>query len=242
MIEEKNEEIRIDDETAIIPVSVIYEPSKAKDPILARIVSFILHPLLMVVYVITFIFIYTDFKFLYGNQFLQFIAPAFFLSCAIPLSGLYTLKVTKLITDYKFRKGERFLPFTIFFFSYGLLFYYFFSAKLTIWFLAVLAVPMMLFLIYAFVSMFWKISVHMIGIGGLIGSIMSICYNIKGLNLYVLFIILFILAGCLGVSRLALNRNTPAQVYVGFLVGIVVSYLTVWIGAYWGIVIFLKNL
>ncbi|MFV0536559.1 MAG: hypothetical protein ACK5M3_04210 [Dysgonomonas sp.] len=239
MIKEKD--IRIDDGMAISS-SIRNEQSEKRESIIARVISFLLNPLFMVVYVITFVFIYTDFKFLYGNQFIQFIAPAFFLSCAIPLSGIYALKVTKLITDYKYRKGERFLPFTIFFFSYGLLFYYFFSAKLTIWFLAVLAVPMMLFLICAFISMFWKISVHMIGIGGLIGSIMSICYNIKGLNLYVLFIILFILAGSLGVSRLALNRNTPAQVYVGFLVGIVVSYLTVWIGAYWGIVLFLKNL
>ncbi|GHV16578.1 hypothetical protein FACS1894169_10480 [Bacteroidia bacterium] len=241
MMEEKDREMRMDDEV-VTTTSLRYEQSEKKGPILARIISFVLTPLLMVVYVITFIFIYTDFKFLYGNQFIQFIAPAFFLSCAIPVSGIYTLKVTKLITDYKFRKGERFLPFTIFFFSYGLLFYYFFSAKLTIWFLAVLAVPMMLLIIYALVLMFWKISVYMLGIGGLIGSIMSICYNIKGLNLSVLFIILFILAGSLGVSRLTLNRNTPAQVYAGFLIGIVVSYFTVWIGAYWGIVIFLKNL
>lgn len=242
MIEEKDREAKIDSDGAIVPVSIIYDPPRIKEPVLARIISFVLHPLLMVVYTIILIFVYTDFKFLYGNQFIQFIAPAFFLSCAIPVSGIYTLKVTKLITDYKFRKGERFLPFTIFFFSYGLLFYYFFSAKLTIWFLAVLAVPMILFIIYAFISTFWKISVYMIGMGGLIGSIMSICYNIKGLNLYVLFIILFILAGSLGVSRLALNRNRPAQVYTGFLIGIVVSYFTVWIGAYWGIVIFLKNL
>lgn len=242
MIEEKDREAKIDSDGAIVPVSIIYDPPRIKEPVLARIISFVLHPLLMVVYTIILIFVYTDFRFLYGNQFIQFIAPAFFLSCAIPVSGIYTLKVTKLITDYKFRKEERFLPFTIFFFSYGLLFYYFFSAKLTIWFLAVLAVPMILFIIYAFISTFWKISAYMIGMGGLIGSIMSICYNIKGLNLYVLFIILFILAGSLGVSRLALNRNRPAQVYAGFLIGIVVSYFTVWIGAYWGIVIFLKNL
>lgn len=241
MIEEKDKEKRIDDEM-IVSDSLRYEQSEKKESMLARIISFVLHPLFMVVYVITFIFIYTDFKFLYGNQFIQFIAPAFFLSCAIPVSGIYALKVTKLITDYQFRKGERFLPFSVFFFSYGLLFYYFFSAKLTIWFLAVLAVPMILFLIYISLSTFWRISVHMMGIGGLIGSILSICYNIKGLNLYLLFIILFILAGCLGVSRLALKKSTPTQVYIGFLVGIVVSYLTVWIGAYWGIVIFLKNL
>ena len=162
----------------IVSDSLRYEQSEKKESMLARIISFVLHPLFMVVYVITFIFIYTDFKFLYGNQFIQFIAPAFFLSCAIPVSGIYALKVTKLITDYQFRKGERFLPFSVFFFSYGLLFYYFFSAKLTIWFLAVLAVPMILFLIYISLSTFWRISVHMMGIGGLIGSILSICYNI----------------------------------------------------------------
>ncbi|MDR1092443.1 MAG: hypothetical protein LBL79_15350 [Prevotella sp.] len=242
MIEKKDKEANTDGDGAVVPISAIYDPPRIKEPVLAHVISFVLHPLLMVVYVIALIFVYTDFKFLYGNQFIQFIAPAFFLSCAIPVSGIYTLKVTKLITDYKFRKGERFLPFIIFFFSYGLLFYYFFSARLTIWFLAVLAIPVMLFIIYSLISVFWRISIHMMGIGGLTGSIMSICYNIKGLNLCVLFIILFILAGSLGVSRLALNRSTPAQVYAGFLVGIVVSYLTVWIGAYWGIVIFLKNL
>lgn len=241
MIEEKDKETRTDNELTIAD-SLRHVQSEKKEPILARIISFVLHPLLMVVYVITFIFIYTDFKFLYGNQFIQFLAPVFFLSCAIPASGIYALKVTKLITNYQFERGERFLPYSVFFFSYGLLFYYFFSAKLTIWFLAVLAVPMILFIIYAVVSMFSRISAHMMGMGGLIGSILSICYNIKGLNLYLLFIILFILAGCLGVSRLALKKSTPTQVYIGFLVGIVVSYLTVWIGAYWGIVIFLKNL
>lgn len=241
-MEEKDEEIKTDVKAAIIPVSVIYKPPKAEGPMLARIVSFVLHPFLMVAYAITLIFVYTDFKFLYGNQFIQFIAPSFFLSCAIPASGIYILRATRIITDFQLKKNERFLPFTILFFSYGLLFYYFFSAKLTVWFLAVLAVPILFIIIYLLITVFWKISIYMMGIGGLIGSIMSICYNIKGLNLYVLFIILFILAGSLGVSRLALNKNTPAQVYVGFLVGIVVSYMTVWLGAYWGIVLFLKNL
>ena len=79
-------------------------------------------------------------------------------------------------------------------------------------------------------------------IGGMIGCILSVCYNIKGLNLPVLFMILFILAGCLGVSRLMLNKSTPAQVYVGFLVGSVVSYLWVYIGTYWSLILFLRNL
>ncbi len=223
--------------------SIFYKPPKEKEPILARIFSIILHPLFMVLYAVILIFVHTDFKFLFANQFVQFMAPVLFFSCIIPESGIYFLKISGIIQNFRLNnRNEWLLPFSIFFLSYGLLFYYFFSAKLYIWFLAVVAIPVILLIVYTIISRFWNISAYMMGIGGLIGCIMSVCYHIKGLNLYVLFIILFILAGCLGVSRLAMNKSTPAQVYIGFLIGIVISYLTVYVGAYWGFVIFLKNL
>lgn len=237
MIEETEKEFIVVEPNSQLTDSVI------KEPLLARIVSVALHPLFMMVYTIVLIFGSTDLRFMYSNQFLQFITPVVFLSCAIPVSGIYLLKTAKIISDYSLKnKREWFLPFMIYFLSFGLLFYYFYSAKLSIWFLSVLLIPIILLLIYFAVIRFWNISVYMMGIGALIGSILSISYNIKGLNLSVLFIILFILAGILGVSRLALKRNTPAQIYIGFLVGIVVSYLAVLIGAYWGIMIFLKNI
>ena len=223
--------------------SIFYKPPKEKEPILARTFSIILHPLFMVLYAVILLFIHTDFKFLFANQFIQFMAPVLFFSCIIPASGIYFLRISGIIQNYRLNnRNEWLLPFSIFFLSYGLLFYYFFSAKLYIWFLAVVAIPVILLIIYTVISRFWNISAYMMGIGGLIGCIMSVCYHIKGLNLYISFIILFILAGCLGVSRLAMNRSTPAQVYIGFLIGIIISYLTVYIGAYWGFVLFLKNL
>lgn len=223
--------------------SIFYVPPKEKEPIIARIFSIILHPLFMVLYAVILIFIHTDFKFLFANQFVRFMTPILFFSCIVPVTGMYFLKISGTIQNFNLNnKKEWLLPFSVFFLSYGLLFYYFFSAKLYIWFLAVVAVPMILLIVYTIISRFWDISAHMIGMGGLIGSIMSVCYNIKGLNLYILFIILFILAGCLGVSRLAAKKSTPAQVYVGFLIGIIISYLTVYAGAYWGFVIFLKSI
>lgn len=237
------EEIENEPNRSFVKSSVFYEPPKEKEPILARIFSIALHPLFMVLYAVILIFIHTDFKFLFANQFVRFMAPVLFFSCIIPATGMYFLKISGIIRDFKLNnKKEWLLPFSVFFLSYGLLFYYFFSAKLYIWFLAVVAIPLILLIIYIIISRFWDISAYMIGIGGLIGSIMSVCYNIKGLNLYILFIILFILAGCLGVSRLALNKSTSAQVYVGFLIGIAISYLAVYIGTYWGFVILLKNL
>lgn len=223
--------------------SIIYSPPQEKEPILPQIISFVLNPVFMVIYSIAIIFLSTDFTFLFANQFIRFMTPVIFFSCIIPVSGIYFLRLTHVIKDYHLdNKSEWILPLSVFFLSYALLFYYFFSAKLYIWFLAVILTPLILLLIYAIISRFWKISAYMMAIGGMIGCILSVCYNIKGLNLPVLFMILFILAGCLGVSRLMLNRSTPAQVYVGFLIGSVVSYLWVYIGTYWSLILFLRNL
>jgi hypothetical protein len=209
---------------------------------LVKTISFVLHPLFMVIYAIIIIFVCTDFRFLFANQFIRFITPVVFFSCIIPVTGIYLLRQTNIIKNYNMdNKSEWILPAAVFFLSYSLLFYYFFAAKLYVWFLSVVLIPLVLLIIYVIISRFWKISTYMIGIGGLIGCILSVCYAVKGLNLPVLFSILFILAGYLGVSRLMLNRSTPAQIYVGFLVGLVVSFLCVYIGTYWSLLLLMKR-
>lgn len=242
-MEEIQKPENIVDQPSPVILSLPYESSKTKEPVLAKIISIILHPFLMGVYGISLLFIYTDFNLIFAGQFTRFISPVFFLTCVIPASSIYFLKKAGLIKDYSLSDPrDRFTPYLVTFFAYALLIYYFYSAKLFIWFIAVLAAPLFLILIGAIINIYWKISAHMIGIGGLIGCTLSVCYNVKGVNPYVLFIILFILAGCLGVSRLVLKRHTPSQVYIGFLVGLIVSYLCVWLGAYWGFMLIMKNL
>jgi len=219
------------------------DSTKESEPLIPRIISILLHPMLMGVYGVALLFLYTDFNLIFAGQFIRFVSPVFFLTCFVPVSSMYFLKRAGLIKDYELTdKRDRFLPYLTVFLAYLLLIYYFHSAKLYIWFLSTLFAPVILIIIAAIVNIYWKISAHMMGIGGLIGCTLSVCYNIKGLNPFILFIILFILAGCLGVSRLILKRHTPAQVYIGFLVGLMVSYLCVWIGSYWGLILFMKNL
>ncbi len=223
---------------AIVEVAAIEEQPTASLLLLARIFSVVLHPLFMAIYGISLLFIYTDFKYIYGSQFSKFIIPVAIFSCFIPMLCIYLFWRTGYVTDFSLKKKEeRFLPFLTTFFSYSVLFYYFFKAGLAIWFLAILLVPLLLLVICGIVNSYWKISAHMAGIGGLLGSIFSVCYNIKGQNPYGLFIILIILVGVLGVSRLILRRHTPAQVYVGFLVGLVVSYFAVFVGGYFPLLI-----
>jgi membrane-associated phospholipid phosphatase len=65
----------------------------------------------------------------------------------------------------------------------------------------------------------WKISVHMIGIGGLIGTLLGISlkYSADMMNVICIFIIA---AGLIGFSRLKLKAHSLSQVYAGFFIGI----------------------
>lgn len=201
------------------------------EPILARIISLVLHPIFMAIYGVGLLFVYTDFKYIFGNQISKFMIPVAIFSCLIPMFGIYLFKRTGYIYDFALsRKEDRFLPFLVTFLSYCLLFFYFYKAGLYSWFLGALAAPLILLILSAIINSYWKISAHMAGAGGLLGTVFSVSYNIKELNPYGLFIILIILVGALGVSRLILRRHTPAQVYAGFVLGLVVSYVAVWIG------------
>ncbi|MFH2142888.1 MAG: hypothetical protein ABIJ97_10725 [Bacteroidota bacterium] len=76
------------------------------------------------------------------------------------------------------------------------------------------------------ISIFWKISIHMCGIGGIIGLLLSISINFLT-NLQFYLIIAFIIAGLTAYSRLKLNEHNYQQVVAGFSIGFVVVFLTV---------------
>lgn len=229
--------------TELVYSSTVKQEVADSNTILAKIISVILHPLFMAVYGVALLFIYTDFKYIFIKQIDKFISPVFIFSCLIPGISLILLKKLGYISSYSLdKKEERLIPFATTFLSYLLLFVYFQRAGLYTWFLSILIVPLLLLIICGAINRYWKVSAHMTGIGGLIGSVFSVCYNIKGLNPYSLFIILIILAGALGVARLILNKHTPAQVYIGFLIGFIISYITVYIGGYYPILFLYNNL
>ena len=196
----------------------------------------------MTTYGVALLFVYTDFKYIFDNQFLGFMMRVIFFSCIIPLVSVYFYKrggfITSLSAD---KRGERMLPLFTAFLSYSFLFFIFYKGSLYTWFLGLLLVPLILLAVYSLISNYWNISLHMIGIGGLLGSVFSVAYNIKLQNPYEIFIILLILAGILGVSRLVLKRNTSSQVYTGFLLGFAVSYLTIFIAWYFPILYILYS-
>lgn len=73
-------------------------------------------------------------------------------------------------------------------------------------------------LLVLLVTLRWKISVHMAGIGGLLGAVLA-AIVVDDRDAPLLLCALFVLAGALGTARLVASDHTPAQVYAGALLG-----------------------
>jgi len=64
----------------------------------------------------------------------------------------------------------------------------------------------------------WKISIHMVGIGGVFGLVTGLALNLS-LDLMFLVMIVIMASGLVGYARLKLYSHRPAEIYTGFLVG-----------------------
>ena len=80
-------------------------------------------------------------------------------------------------------------------------------------------------LIASIISKYWKISLHLLGIGGLVGVLIAleIIYG----NLQHLIIIFILLSGVLAMARIKEKAHNYPQVYIGFLGGLSVELLII---------------
>ncbi len=65
----------------------------------------------------------------------------------------------------------------------------------------------------------YKISIHMVGTGGLLALVGFIAFQMRVNLLFYLLVAIFI-AGLVGTARLFLKAHTPTEIYAGFFVGL----------------------
>lgn len=70
-----------------------------------------------------------------------------------------------------------------------------------------------------FINIFVKISIHSVAMGGLLMIFLFITFN-SYFDLKIPLIIIMIIVGAVGTSRLILNAHEPVEVYMGYFVGI----------------------
>lgn len=78
-------------------------------------------------------------------------------------------------------------------------------------------------LLVFFINLRFKISIHMIGIGGLVGILVALSSHLIVAMTIPILLSIFI-AGLLGTARIVHGKHSPAEVYSGFLLGFVCEY------------------
>ena len=143
----------------------------------------------------------------------------------IPGIATFYLARKKIISSLQLReKNERRLPFLITATSHVVACYMlriFFMPKY--FYLVILGAAAASF-IALIVNYKWKISIHMVGMGGITGIIASLL-NISSNDLSFLLIFQLILSGIVGSVRIAGHDHSSQQIYTGFAVGFFCEYL-----------------
>lgn len=191
---------------------------------LAKILSYFFHPLLMPTYgVLLFLNIdpqlslFLSFKI---KAILCFMTFAF--TCLLPIVNVWILVKTKVASSFQLdKREERNISYltTIIFYSAV---YYLLNGIPVSNTLKLLILGATFSIALAFlINFWWKISAHMIGIGGVAGALLAVNSQI---DIALFFPIALFIAGLLGFARLALQAHSNAQVYVGFCLGFVCEW------------------
>ncbi len=190
---------------------------------LAKITSAVFHPLLMPFYGMLVMLYYSPI-----SVFLLFRAKVFLLvltfvtTCLIPLLFVFLLQNLKLISSLSMRaRKERIVP--LLFGALMCYVNYLLLSKiprLPLVFPQLFEVLTLFLIALALIPRFWKISLHLAGIGGLL--VILFAFSVQSW----LFVAVIFCAGLVGTSRLLLKAHNSWQVYMGFLLG--VSYFICW--------------
>ena len=78
------------------------------------------------------------------------------------------------------------------------------------------------------INLWWNISVHMAAIGTMAGALMAFAAIFMFNPVWWLCVII-LLAGLIGSARMILRQHSLAQIYVGFITGVITGFITVMI-------------
>ena len=194
---------------------------------LSKILSYLFHPMLMPSLGTFFILNVVPHHSLLPFSIKRIVYIVVFAStCLLPLSLLPLFLQTKVIKSFEMETSrERIAPAlssAIFFFlGYFLLFRLNISSLIESFLLA----SFFAVILSAVISIFWKISLHALAIGGVTGLILALIFR-YGIDLLLLLSIMVLISGIVATARLYLKAHTPLQVLIGYLVGLGVVLLS----------------
>lgn len=189
--------------------------------VLANLLSVLLHPLCMPTVTVILCFRidpYMSYGFTKEGLWMVY-GMVFAMTALFPLTSILLMRRNGLVSDVTMPTRQERIPAYLSTLVYYGMCYYLLRTRLDdpmtlgIFFGAGLGLLLVLL-----ITLRWKISAHMAGIGGLIGAVVSTMV-VDDREAPLLLCALFVVAGLLGTARLVSSDHSPAQVYVGALLG-----------------------
>lgn len=194
--------------------------------IAAWIVSVVFHPVLLPLYGLMLIFnIPALLSFLPGPARRIIFIMVLVNTVILPIAMLPLLKLRNVISSYRIEtRTERIIPLLTTALMYLVTSVMVFRLQLPALIKVYMFSAACVVLATALLNFRWKISVHAVGAGAMLATVMMISFRIYAGNIWVLVAVIF-LSGLVMTSRLWLRAHTPAEVYSGFVTGFVVMTL-----------------
>lgn len=196
---------------------------------LAHTLSVLLHPLLMPVITLWLAMRFDPHigYFLDEDRRLILLGLVALMTIAFPLTSTLLLIRAGAISSLTMpRRQERILPYTLTLFYYGLTWYLLSRSMLHHPLLALFTGAFAALSLTTLITLWWKISAHMVGMGGAVGALAGLAQQ-HALPLVPLLAVLIVVGGMLGTARLLSSDHSEAQVLCGGLLGAACTYTAV---------------
>jgi hypothetical protein len=198
--------------------------------VLARIISYVFHPLLMPTYLLLMLSLILP-SALYPVSIEQqylFIIFVVFVTFFFPVLILSFLKMFGAISSFTLEnRKERILPFFCMAIIYaGTMYPLIARNRINVDdnLFKFLIIIECLVLMAALITIFYKVSIHAMGSMGVVGILIPLNIASDNQLIFVATLIAFVVAGIVMSARLQLNAHTPRQVLIGALAGVCIGF------------------
>ncbi|MBR1668573.1 MAG: hypothetical protein IJ693_09880 [Bacteroidaceae bacterium] len=185
----------------------------------AKLMSTLFMPLYAPMWVFLGLFLFSYLRMLPWGYKLFIVCMVYFFTVFVPTLGITAFRLFKKWTHLELSHREhRHMPYIVTLLSYATCLVIMTKINTAMFFRGIVMAGLISQIICITVNAWWKVSTHMVGMGGLVGALnaFSILFFY---NPVWPFCALLLLSGALGTSRIILRQHSLAQVLVGFGIG-----------------------
>lgn len=189
----------------------------------AKLLSQLFPPLYCPLWIIFGLFCFSYLRMLPWSYKIFILVLVYIFTIFIPHMGINLFRIFKKWTHWQLSHREhRHMPYVVALISYSACLVVMTKMNVAMFFRGIVMAALIAEIICVTINAWWKISTHMVGMGGLVGALnaFSILFFY---NPVWPFCGLLLLSGALGTSRIILRQHSLGQVLAGFAVGYVCS-------------------